>query len=133
MSIPTDVITIAKVCADPCSYAAREELYRQAMLVMQCSLVTGGVGAANVAAGTVAIPTTAGGTLLVAARDTRTRVTVYNTTTTPAYVGTGVVSSTNGAYLPGVVGASLTFYTTAALKALSTSGTINLSYVEEYN
>jgi hypothetical protein len=133
MSTPDNAPTITEACADPCKFAARPELYRQAVLELLCQLYSGQfLGAANTNTGTVAVPTTAGGTQMVAARATRRKVTLINNSTTPVYYGSGIITSAN-ATLPGVVGASIDIYSRDQIKALSSSGTVNVSFVEVYD
>lgn len=84
--------------------------------------------------GNVQIDTTVGGSTLVAERLGRRRVTVKNEdSSASAYIGNAdaTVTSTSGRELK--AGESETYETQAGLKALSSSGTIRLSYVEEYD
>jgi hypothetical protein len=68
-------------------------------------------------------------TLVIAAR-TRTAVTVTNMGTTPVFLGDISVTLTTGQFLAGVVGASETFPSPAALYGLVASGSANVSYAD---
>jgi len=91
------------------------------------------VGAANIANGQVAVTTAAGGVQVVAARATRRAVTIVNHADIDVYVGAGTVSATTGMLLLGQKGTSCTIATTAAVRAIAASGTVTLSYLEEYD
>lgn len=91
------------------------------------------VGAANIANGQVAVGITAGGVQVVAARATRRAVTIVNHADTDVYVGTGTVSATNGMLLLGQKGTSVTIATTAAVRAIAATGSVTLSYLEEFD
>lgn len=91
------------------------------------------LGSKRIAFSQVSIGTTAGGTTLIAARNGRTRVIIKNHDTTNAiYLGeaSDTVSATTGRTL--LAGESEAFETQAGLKALSASGTIIVSVVEEF-
>ena len=80
----------------------------------------------------VATATTAGGTQVVGANGTRRRLILKNCDASiTIYIGIGTVTSTN--CVPLLAGESISLETTAAIKALSASGTPQLAYVEEYN
>ena len=67
----------------------------------------------------------------VAARPQRHRVVLKNIDASiTIYVGTGTVTSANS--IPLLAGESIALETTAAINALSASGTPSLAYIEEY-
>ena len=93
------------------------------------------IGAANFAATQVSCAATA--TSVVAARTGvsgtgRIAETITNTTTTAIYVGASGVTTATGQFLPGIVGASLTVNTTAALYCIVASGTATVTSLETY-
>ena len=104
------------------------------------SLNEGGqsLGAANFATGQVTLTTT-GGAIIVPARlggitVGRVSVTIVNQSSTSVALGpTAGVTFTTGQVLPGVVGASITIATTAAVYgSLQSAGTALLTYHETY-
>lgn len=81
----------------------------------------------------VTIPTTAGGTTLIAARNGRSRVIVKNHDTTNAiYLGGAADTVTATSGLTILAGESVALETQAGLKALSASGSIIVGVVEEF-
>jgi hypothetical protein len=96
-----------------------------------------GVGASTFMPGQATLTSTTG-TLVVAARTGvngtgRISVTVINNSTTAVYLGPSGVTSSSGMILPGVVGASVTLTTTAAIYgALAATGSALISYYELY-
>ncbi len=88
-------------------------------------------GSTAIATGQV-VPTTTAATLL-AARETRKRVTFLNQGSTDAYIGPATVTTANG--FPLAVGAAVTMYTTALVQAIIASGTMTgyVAYFEEYD
>jgi len=86
-------------------------------------------GSTAIANGQVA-PTGTAGTL-VAARDTRKRVTFLNTGSINVYIGVATVTTANGFVL--APGAAITLNTQALVQAITASGTGAVSYVEEYD
>jgi hypothetical protein len=90
---------------------------------------TGEIGSATLANGQVA-PTATAATLL-AARDTRKRVTFLNAGTVDVYIGIATVTTANGFKL--VPGSAMMVYTTALLQAITASGTGAIHYIEEYD
>jgi hypothetical protein len=59
-------------------------------------------------------------------------VTIINHGTTAVYLGTGTITTSNGALLVGTAGASVTIVTTDAVKGIVASGSQAVSYIEEY-
>jgi hypothetical protein len=95
------------------------------------------MGAASLATGQVSVGTTVGGTLIAAARTGvpgtgRASVTIVNTTTTAIYLGNTGVTTTTGQLLPGVVGASITLNTTAAIYGIVAASTATVTFSETY-
>lgn len=88
------------------------------------------VGAATLATSTVAIDTTVGGTLLIAARTGRRGVLLTNLGTQIVYVGQGTITSANAPLYPN--GSSKWYPITGQLKALSASGSQNIGVEEVY-
>jgi hypothetical protein len=93
------------------------------------------VGAAAFATAQVSCGSTA--TSLVSARTGvsgtgRVSVTATNTTTTAVYIGASGVTTSTGALLPGIVGASLTLNTTAQLYCIVATGSATVSEIETY-
>ena len=86
-------------------------------------------GSTALANGQVA-PTNTAATLL-AARDTRKRVTFLNTGSVNVYIGIATVTTANGFVL--APGAAITLNTQALVQAITASGTGAVSYVEEYD
>jgi hypothetical protein len=88
------------------------------------------IGSLLIAAGQVT-PTTAAGTL-VAARDTRKRLILFNKGSCDCFIGPATVTTSSGV-LP--VGYSLVLYTTALVQAIIATGTMSgyVSYIEEYD
>ena len=86
-------------------------------------------GSTAIANGQVA-PTGTAGTL-VAARDTRKRVTFLNTGSINVYIGVATVTTANGFVL--APGAAITLNTQALVQAITASGTGAVSYIEEYD
>lgn len=87
-------------------------------------------GAGAMAAGQISVATTS--TLIAAARSTRNTITVVNHGTTPVYLGNTGVTTGTGFLLPGVLGASMSIETTAALYGVVGTGTQTVSYLESY-
>jgi hypothetical protein len=82
------------------------------------------VGATNFAPAQVSVGTSA--TSIAAARagaigTGRVSITITNTTTTPIFLGGSGVTATTGQLLPGIVGASVTLNTTAAIFGIAAS------------
>ena len=86
-------------------------------------------GSTALANGQVA-PTNTAGTL-IAARDTRKRVTFLNTGSVNVYIGIATVTTANGFVL--APGAAITLNTQALVQAITASGTGAVSYIEEYD
>jgi hypothetical protein len=87
------------------------------------------IGASAIASGQVA-PTNVAANI-VAARDVRQRLILYNVGTVDVYVGPGTVTTSNGLKLP--PGASMELKTTAAVQGITASGTGAVHYIEEYS
>lgn len=90
-------------------------------------------GAPNIANTQVTVDTTAGGVALVAARATRRCVTFVNNGAVDVFLGTGTVSAANGFLLVGTKGAAVTMCVTAAVKAITASGSVAVGVLEEYD
>jgi hypothetical protein len=93
------------------------------------------VGSANLSTGQVSVGATA--TQIVAARTGtsgtgRISVTVVNAGTTPIYLGGSGVTTTTGTLLPGIVGASVTINTQAAVYGTTASGSQTVSEFETF-
>lgn len=86
----------------------------------------GEVGSTAIATAQVVVTSTAA--TLVAARDTRKRVTFYNDTPNDCWIGPATVTTTNGLRFP--AGASLVLYTTALVQAIIASGTTMSGHVD---
>jgi|TARA_R110002033_G_scaffold147652_2_gene184877 hypothetical protein len=91
------------------------------------------VGAANIAMGQVSVDATSTGIQIVAARATRRTVTIVNHGTTQVFLKGGSVATTTGVLLVGTVGASATFESVSLIKGVTASGSVTVSYVEEYD
>jgi hypothetical protein len=68
--------------------------------------------------------------LIVAANPSRSGITINNTGTTPVYLvenSNGTVST--GYFLPGVVGASIGFATTAAIYGITSGASATVTYL----
>lgn len=90
-------------------------------------------GAANATNGQVTVDTTAGGVTICAARATRTRLIIVNEGTTDVRLGFGSVTTGNGLLLLGVKGANIELRNVAAVKGIVASGSVTVSFIEEYN
>lgn len=94
-------------------------------------LTTGSVGAPNMAVSQVNVGVSA--TQVVAARSTRQSVTITNTNTVAVYCGpTNAVTTSNGFWIPGVIGQTQVFSTTGAVWCVTGSGTELVSVAETY-
>ena len=92
-------------------------------------------GAAAIAPAQVSV--TSAATSIAAARTGvpgtgRVSVTITNTTTTAIYIGGSGVTTSTGALLPGIVGASLTLNTTAAVYGIVATGSATVTEIETY-
>lgn len=90
------------------------------------------IGASAIANGQVNISNTAA--TLVAARETRKRVTLVNRMPVAVFVGVATVTTANGFQLD--PGAAITLHTTALVQgitAAATAGTVYVHYIEEYD
>jgi hypothetical protein len=101
------------------------------------SLLSAGISAVfkgppTLATNQVTVNTTVGGTLIAASRASRSSITITNLGTTAVYIGNTGLTTTNGAFLPGIVGASITLDTTAAVYGIVAAGSQALSFVETY-
>jgi ribosomal protein L10 len=85
---------------------------------------------ASIAAGQVTVTGTVAS--LLAARAGRQTVTIENTGTVAFYVGPAGVAAATGMLIPGVVGASVTLNTSAAIFAVTASGSAIVSYLETF-
>lgn len=75
---------------------------------------------------------TATASLLVAARAGRRSVVIVSGSATPMYLGGAGVTPATGVFLAGVVGASATLETEAAIYSVTASGSAAVSFVELY-
>ena len=87
-------------------------------------------GAPALATNQVTVTTTSA--TIIAARAVRSSVTLVNESTTVVRYGPVGVTLANGAYLAGVVGASVTLDSAAAIAAIVATGTAAVSFVETY-
>jgi hypothetical protein len=62
----------------------------------------------------------------------RISATITNTTTAPIFIGNSGVTTSTGTLLPGIVGASLTINTTAAISCVVASGTAGVTAIENF-
>ena len=86
----------------------------------------------NIATNQILVGTTAGGTLIAAARIGRNAVTITNLGTTDVYIGASGVTTGTGALLVGTKGASITIPTSAALYGIVGAGTQAVSFVDTF-
>lgn len=89
----------------------------------------GEIGSTAIASGQVA-PTSTAATLL-AARETRKRVTFVNRGSVSVWVGPATVTSANGLEIK--PGESYVMYSTALIQAITASATGAVQYLEEYD
>ena len=89
-------------------------------------------GGGTIATGQVSVATTAGGTLICAARATRRSITIVNLGTTDVYIGASGLTTSTGLLLLGAKGAAITLETAAEIYGIVGSGTQSVSYIEEY-
>lgn len=89
-------------------------------------------GAGGLATAQVTVVSTAGGTLVAAARAGRRSVTVTNNGTIAVSLGGSGVTTSTGVVLPGVVGASVTFLFSGNLYGIAASATDSVSVAELY-
>ena len=81
--------------------------------------------------GVVTVDTTATGVVVKAANANRRRITVVNHGTVDVFIGFDTsLTAANGALLVGVKGASLSFFTTAQIRAICASSQV-VGYDEE--
>ena len=92
--------------------------------------VTRSIGASTIGTNQGSATTTSA--QAIPARAGRQSVTLVNESTTVIRYGAAGVSTATGAYLAGVVGASVTINTAAAVHAVVATGTAAFSYVEVY-
>ena len=93
------------------------------------------VGTAAFAATQVSVANTATSILAARTGDVgtgRACATITNTSTVAVYIGASGVTTSTGAYLAGVAGASITICTQAALYGIVATGTETVSVVETY-
>jgi hypothetical protein len=86
----------------------------------------------NLASSQVSVDTTSGGKLIAAARAGRGAVTIINTGTIAVFIGPSGVTTSTGALLPGIAGASITIPTTAAVYGIVSNGSQTVSVLETY-
>ena len=91
-------------------------------------------GAPGFATTQVTVASTLGGTLLTnAANKNRRCVTIVNIGGAATYIGVSGVTTATGQYLAGVVGQTLTFFTTQQLYAIVGSSTNVVGVSEEFD
>lgn len=96
------------------------------------------LGVGNLATGQVSVPSTAGGTVIVAARTGapgtgRKTVCVTNVTgTAPVYLGASGLTTSTGDYLAGTAGAGKCWDTQAAVYGIVSSTSQTVSFTETY-
>lgn len=90
------------------------------------------LGCANIAYAQVTAPATAGGIQIVAARPGRGEVQITNTSTVPVYLGDSALTAATGHLLPGIVGASVTIKTSAAVYGITASSTALVTALETF-
>jgi hypothetical protein len=88
------------------------------------------LSAQTIASAQVSVGTTA--TSISAARTGRRSITIINEGTTVVRLGASGVTTSTGAYLAGVAGASITLETEAAVYGIVGSGTAAVSVIENY-
>lgn len=88
------------------------------------------VGSGSIATSQASVASTA--TLVAAARAGRNAVTVENLGTVAVYIGGAGVTTSTGFLLPGVVGASVTIPTSAAVYGVDATGTQAVAVLETY-
>ena len=71
-------------------------------------------------------------TLIVPQRPRRVRVTITTTSATVLYIGGAGVTTSNGLYIAAAAGASVTINGTAAIFGVVGTGTLTVSYLEEF-
>lgn len=89
-------------------------------------------GAANISTATVNVVSTAGGTLIAAARPGRRSVTVTNGGAIAVYLGAAGVTTSSGTFLIGTAGAQVTLAYSGDLYGIAASGTELVSVAELY-
>ena len=87
-------------------------------------------GAPSIFTGQASVGTTV--SVIIPARTVRSSLTLINESTTVVRYGPAGVTLANGAYLAGVVGASVTLDSAAAIYAIVATGTAAVSFVETY-
>lgn len=90
-------------------------------------------GAPNIASAQVSVDTTTGGVVLAAARQTRRRLILINHGATDVFVGTGTVSTANGALLLGTKGTVVILNTNAAVKGITGGSSVTVGVIEEFD
>lgn len=88
------------------------------------------VGTGTIATNQVSVGTSA--TLIAAARSGRQSIVITLTAATVLYVGTSGVTTGNGLFVAGVVGQTITLETAAAVYGIVASGTLTVSYLENF-
>jgi hypothetical protein len=81
---------------------------------------------------TAQISVTSAATLIAAARPGRGEIQVMNTTATAVYLGGSGVTAANGHLLPGIIGASVTLKTTAAVYGIVASASATVTAAETF-
>lgn len=85
---------------------------------------------ASINAAQATVSTTSG--VVVAARAGRKAVTIINEGTTAVRLGAGTVTTAASILLPGVLGASITLESAAAINGIVASGTATVSFIETF-
>ena len=89
-------------------------------------------GASTFTTAQAAVSTTSGSTAACAAGAPGRSVMVQQLGTTAAYLGNSGVSSTTGVLLPGTTGSAITISTSAAVYAVTASGTTTVACMRTY-
>jgi hypothetical protein len=96
------------------------------------ALLAGGAGATQIATGQVSVTTSAGGTLIVAARTGRKSLLIFNEGTTDVRLGVNGVTTSTGVLLTGVKGAGVGIDGAAAVYGIVAAGSQTVSYMEMF-
>ena len=112
----------------PLRAAAALLLLGTAPLLAQSATIS--VGGTGILTNQVSVAATA--TQVAPARPGRIAVFFFYKGTTEFYIGNSGVTATTGALLPGVLGASLTLPTSAAVSGITASGSQTVSYIETF-
>ncbi len=132
LPLPSGAATAAKQPALGTAGAASADVITVQGVASMTPLAVTASEPSSVATNQISVGTTAGGTVICAARAGRKSLTIINHGTTDVYVGPNGVSTTSGALLTGQKGAGIAFDGGAAVYGIVDSGTQTVSYVECY-